>query len=177
VTDAGSSAQPDGKRIIEHELEQCQRVNQVGRQPVVFVHGLWLLLCSAGLLGEAGRGHWLVESDRLTADLSVLPSAGGRQLRSSASGGFTGGNRRNDVSQPIPLVGAVPPILGRRDRPRRRRRVLLGDRGHDHDEYGICCLGCGATRALHGVDCPPRRPCPRLGVRSISHDCPQPDRP
>jgi pimeloyl-ACP methyl ester carboxylesterase len=29
--------------ITEHELEQCQRANQTGRQPVVFVHGLWLL--------------------------------------------------------------------------------------------------------------------------------------
>jgi hypothetical protein len=29
--------------ITEHELAQCQRANQTGRQPVVFVHGLWLL--------------------------------------------------------------------------------------------------------------------------------------
>jgi pimeloyl-ACP methyl ester carboxylesterase len=43
MTDAGSSAPPDGKTITEHELEQCQRANQTGRQPVVFVHGLWLL--------------------------------------------------------------------------------------------------------------------------------------
>ena len=43
MTDTGSSAQPDGKTITEHELEQCQRANQTGRQPVVFVHGLWLL--------------------------------------------------------------------------------------------------------------------------------------
>jgi non-heme chloroperoxidase len=43
MTDTGSSAAPDGKTITEHELEQCQRANQTGRQPVVFVHGLWLL--------------------------------------------------------------------------------------------------------------------------------------
>jgi non-heme chloroperoxidase len=43
MTDAASSAPPDGKTITEHELEQCQRANQTGRQPVVFVHGLWLL--------------------------------------------------------------------------------------------------------------------------------------
>ena len=29
--------------ITEHELAECQRVNATGRQPVVFVHGLWLL--------------------------------------------------------------------------------------------------------------------------------------
>jgi non-heme chloroperoxidase len=43
MTDAGSSVPPDGKTITEHELEQCQRANQTGHQPVVFVHGLWLL--------------------------------------------------------------------------------------------------------------------------------------
>jgi pimeloyl-ACP methyl ester carboxylesterase len=29
--------------ITEHELQQCERANETGRQPVVFVHGLWLL--------------------------------------------------------------------------------------------------------------------------------------
>jgi non-heme chloroperoxidase len=43
MTDAGSSAPPSGKTITEHELEQCERANQSGRTPVVFVHGLWLL--------------------------------------------------------------------------------------------------------------------------------------
>lgn len=43
MTDLRSSAPADGKTITEHELEQCQRANQTGRQPVVFVHGLWLL--------------------------------------------------------------------------------------------------------------------------------------
>ncbi len=31
------------KTITEHELEQCEHANATGRQPVVFVHGLWLL--------------------------------------------------------------------------------------------------------------------------------------
>src|SRR3979411_653688 len=29
--------------INEHEAEQVERANATGRQPVVFVHGLWLL--------------------------------------------------------------------------------------------------------------------------------------
>ena len=29
--------------ITEHEAQQVQRANVTGRQPVVFVHGLWLL--------------------------------------------------------------------------------------------------------------------------------------
>jgi non-heme chloroperoxidase len=50
----------DAKTITEHEheLEQCQRANQTGRQPVVFVHGLWLLPSSwdrwAALFEEQG---------------------------------------------------------------------------------------------------------------------------
>ncbi|MGW4819792.1 transposase [Streptomyces sp. NPDC004227] len=47
---------------------------------------------------------------------------------------LTGGNR-NDVTQLIPLLGAVPPVRGKRGRPRRRSDVVLGDRGYDHDKY------------------------------------------
>src|SRR5215216_7521313 len=43
MTDAGSSTPPSDMTITEYELEQCQRANQTGRPPVVFVHGLWLL--------------------------------------------------------------------------------------------------------------------------------------
>ena len=42
---------------------------------------------------------------------------------------------RHDVTQLIPLVEAVPPIRGRRGRPRRRLRELFADRGCDHDIY------------------------------------------
>jgi pimeloyl-ACP methyl ester carboxylesterase len=44
--------------ITEHELQQCRRANATGSQPVVFVHGLWLLPSSwdrwAKLFEEAG---------------------------------------------------------------------------------------------------------------------------
>jgi pimeloyl-ACP methyl ester carboxylesterase len=44
--------------ITEHELQQCERANATGLQPVVFVHGLWLLPSSwdrwAALVEEAG---------------------------------------------------------------------------------------------------------------------------
>ena len=44
--------------ITEHEAQQVQRANATGRQPVVFVHGLWLLPSSwdrwAGVFEEAG---------------------------------------------------------------------------------------------------------------------------
>src|SRR5882757_2745441 len=47
---------------------------------------------------------------------------------------LTGGNR-NDVTQLIPLVQAVPPVRGKRGRPRRRPDRVYADRGSDHDKY------------------------------------------
>ena len=44
--------------ITEHEMEQVERANATGLQPIVFVHGLWLLPSSwdrwAALFDEAG---------------------------------------------------------------------------------------------------------------------------
>jgi non-heme chloroperoxidase len=58
MTTAGSSTPPSDQTITEHELEQCERANATGRQPVVFVHGLWLLPSSwdrwAALFEESG---------------------------------------------------------------------------------------------------------------------------
>jgi hypothetical protein len=51
---------------------------------------------------------------------------------------LTGGNR-NDITQLIPLLQAVPPVWGKRGRPRRRPDVVLGDRGDDHDKYRRLC--------------------------------------
>ncbi|WUC84029.1 IS5 family transposase [Streptomyces sp. NBC_00536] len=45
------------------------------------------------------------------------------------------GSNRNDVTQLIPLLEAVPPVRGKRGRPRRRPDVVLADRGYDHDKY------------------------------------------
>lgn len=47
---------------------------------------------------------------------------------------LTGGHR-NDVTQLLPLLDAIPPIRGLRGRPRRRPRKLYADRGYDHDTY------------------------------------------
>jgi len=47
---------------------------------------------------------------------------------------LTGGNR-NDITQLIPLVQAVPPVRGCRGRPRQRPDRLYADRAYDHDKY------------------------------------------
>jgi hypothetical protein len=41
---------------------------------------------------------------------------------------LTGGNR-HDATQLLVLADAIPPIRGRRGRPKRRPRYLLADRG------------------------------------------------
>ena len=47
---------------------------------------------------------------------------------------LTGGNR-NDVTQLMPLIEAIPPVRGRRGRPRQRPDRVYADRGYDHDKY------------------------------------------
>jgi len=47
---------------------------------------------------------------------------------------LTGGNR-NDVTQLMPLIAAIPPVRGRRGRPRQRPGTVDADQGYDHDKY------------------------------------------
>ncbi len=47
---------------------------------------------------------------------------------------LTGGNR-NDVTQLLPLLDAIPPVRGRVGRPRRKPDSVFADRGYDHDVY------------------------------------------
>src|SRR2546422_1838364 len=59
VTTGTSGTAPTGTMTItEHELQQVDRANATGLQPVVFVHGLWLLPSSwdrwAALFDQAG---------------------------------------------------------------------------------------------------------------------------
>ncbi len=60
----------------------------------------------------------------------LITDAGGIPLAVT----LTGGNR-NDVTQLLPLIDAIPPIRGLRGRPRRRPRKLYADRGYDRDKY------------------------------------------
>ena len=66
---------------------------------------------------------------------------------------LTGGNR-NDVTQLIPPLQAVPPVRGKRGRPRRRPDVVLGDRGYDHDKYRrlVRALGVKPLTARRGTE-------------------------
>jgi transposase len=45
------------------------------------------------------------------------------------------GANRHDVTQLLPLVDAIPPIRGKRGRPRRRPKTLIADRGYDSEPH------------------------------------------
>jgi transposase len=60
---------------------------------------------------------------------------------------LTGGNR-NDVTQLMPLIEAVPPVRGRRGRPRQRPDRLYADRGYDHDKYRKQVRAVGITPVI-----------------------------
>jgi transposase len=57
---------------------------------------------------------------------------------------LTGGNR-NDVTQLLPLLEAIPKIRGARGRPRQRPRRVYADRGYDHDNHRAKVRDLGAT--------------------------------
>ncbi len=85
---------------------------------------------------RAGSKHHLI------ADATGIPLAAT----------LTGGNR-NDVTQLIPLLQAVPPVRGKRGRPCRRPDVVLGDRGYDHDKYRRLVWDLGVKHSSAGGDC------------------------
>jgi transposase len=84
----------------------------------------------AGEKGGAATGSSPVDRGRRGSKHHLLVDASGIPLAWT----LTGGNR-NDVTQLIPLLDAVPPVRGRVGRPRRRPERLTADRGYDHDKY------------------------------------------
>jgi len=60
---------------------------------------------------------------------------------------LTGGNR-NDVTQLIPLIQDIPPVRGRRGRPRRRPDTVYADRAYDHDKYRKQVRAVGVTPVI-----------------------------
>ncbi|MEU1891380.1 transposase [Streptomyces pristinaespiralis] len=57
-------------------------------------------------------------------------------------------------TQLIPFLQAVPPVRGKRGRPRRRPDVVLGDRGYDQDKYRrpVRDLGVKPLMARRGTE-------------------------
>ncbi len=68
--------------------------------------------------GRAGSKHHLI-TDGHGTPLAVI---------------LTDGNR-NDVTQLMPLLDAIPAVRGRPGQPRRKPQAVFADRGYDHDIY------------------------------------------
>jgi transposase len=73
----------------------------------------------------------------------VIAEAHGIPLAASLTGGH-----RNDVTQLMPLIEAIPPVRGRRGRPRQRPGRLYADRGYDHDKYRTQIRAKGITPVI-----------------------------
>jgi transposase len=80
--------------------------------------------------GGAATGPSPVDRGKTGSKHHVIVEAHGIPLAAT----LTGGNR-NDVTQLIPLIRAVPPIRGKRGQPLRRPKHLYADRGYDHESY------------------------------------------
>ena len=48
----------------------------------------------------------------------------------------------------MPLIQAIPPVRGRRGRPRQRPDALYADRGYDHDKYRRQVRAAGIKPAI-----------------------------
>ncbi|MFE3907908.1 IS5 family transposase [Streptomyces sp. NPDC059153] len=101
------------------------------------------------LKGGDATGPSPVDRGKTGSKHHVIVDASGIPLAATVTGG-----NRNDVTQLLPLIHAVPPIRGKRGRPRRRPDVLYADRGYDHDIYRrqICELGIRPLIARRGTE-------------------------
>ena len=99
--------------------------------------------------GGNKTGRSPVDRGRTGSKHHVIVGADGIPLAAT----LTGGNR-NGVTRLIPLIKAVPPIRGKRGRPRQRPDLVYADRGYDHDTYRrqVRELGITPIIACRGTD-------------------------
>jgi transposase len=100
------------------------------RRPSGLVQGGDRQFARAGAQGRPKTGPSPVDRAKPGSKHHVIADGNGVPLALS----LTGGNR-NDVTQLIPLIKAIPPVRGRHGRPRSRPARLYADRGYDHDKY------------------------------------------
>lgn len=86
-----------------------------------------------------------VDQGRAGSEHHLVTDAAGLPLAATLTG-----DDRNDVTQLMPLLQAVPPVRGTRGRPRPRRRpdAVLGGHGYDHDKYRRRVWGLGVKRLI-----------------------------
>jgi transposase len=73
----------------------------------------------------------------------VITDANGLPLAVRLSGA-----NRHDITQLQPLVEAIPPVRGKRGRPRRRPDRVQGDRAYDSQPHRVWLRGLGIVPVL-----------------------------
>ncbi len=101
-----------------------------GRRRARVVEGDHRLEPGAGEKGGGETGPSPVDRGRPGSKHHLLVDQNGIPLAFALTG-----SNRNDVTQLIPLVDAVPAVRGVVGRPRRRPERVIADRGYDHDKY------------------------------------------
>ena len=89
----------------------------------------------AGEKGGSATGPSPVDRARNGSKHHLLVDATGIPLAFSVTGG-----NRNDITQLIPLLDAVPAVGGLSGRPRRRPDSVIADRAYSHDKRGSTAL-------------------------------------
>src|SRR5947199_7138820 len=116
-------------RCLESSARAAARGAASLRGDRVVAGGRGLQSC-AGEKGGSATGPSPVDRARNGSKHHLLVDASGIPLACSVTGG-----NRNDVTQLIPLLEAVPAVAGRPGRPRRRPDSVIADRGYDQDRY------------------------------------------
>jgi len=139
------SANPVGLRLWSDLLASVARlaagrgVGQAARATTRQAAGIWpdrflirgcRFIVRASLWGGPKTGPNPTDRARPGSKHHVLVDANGVPV----SVILTGANR-NDVTQLLPLVDAIPPIRGVRGRPLRKPKVIYADRGYDSDSH------------------------------------------
>jgi transposase len=94
------------------------------------LHGGLRLRLAAGASGGEKTGPSPVDRRKLGSKRHLITDANGIPLACL----LTAANR-NDITQLLPLLEAIPPIRGTVGRPRQRPSLLLADRGYDSNAH------------------------------------------
>jgi transposase len=94
------------------------------------LRGCLRLRLAARAFGGNKTGPSPVDRRKLGSKHHLITDANGVPLACL----LTGANA-HDVTQLLPLVEAIPPVRGKRGRPRRRPKTLIADRGYDSQRH------------------------------------------
>jgi transposase len=138
---AAASRLERGWCLVTPARESAGRVERRG--PTGLVEGGGRRLAPAGDERRPKTGPSQVDRARPGSKHHLITEGHGIPLAAI----LTGGNR-NDMTQLMPLIEAVPPVRGRRGRPRRRPDTVFADRGYDHDKYRKQVQAVGITPVI-----------------------------